>query len=448
MKQLKKMTFKSVMFMLAAMIFPVLFSCNVEDIIGGTGDSGSGGLSADDPDGTVVMNLSNDGSDRIRVFNGYYSGNDYVEFGINGSNNFVVRSGSGCQFVCVGSVAGLSAIVASDTLSNGYSTTCAAMPGYGYILRSNQLVRSADSTKAFGYVRIYVDSWIKNTAGVIIGATVKYQDNWIILENASLTGDSLHGNDSLTVSTIPTTKNVLIEQFTGNLAGYDPDGHKMLNDIMVANPGKVFGINIHTGPYANGKYTTNYGSALASQSDLIGFPSGTVNRHLFSGMSQGNGTVMHRNHYATATNQILAETSCANIAANATINRSTRELTVNVVVYYTSSANGATNKINVALLQDSIWGSQAGAQTYNPAYYNAATDMYCHMHMLRHLVTGQWGDDIVPVVGRQIRKTYNYTIPAQISSENVVLNHLKILVFLAEGQQEIITVCNAPITFR
>ncbi|MBR4804000.1 MAG: hypothetical protein IK032_05115, partial [Bacteroidales bacterium] len=57
--------------------------------------------------------------------------------------------------------------------------------------------------------------------------------------------------------------------------------------------------------------------------------------------------------------------------------------------------------------------------------------------------TGQWGDDIIPVVGRQIRRVYKYTIPQQISGVDVNLDHLKVVVFLAKGKQEIVTACEA-----
>ena len=67
------------------------------------------------------------------------------------------------------------------------------------------------------------------------------------------------------------------------------------------------------------------------------------------------------------------------------------------------------------------------------------------MQMLRHLVTGQWGSDITPVTGKQIRRVFAYTIPQQISGVDVDLNHLKIIVFLAEGEKDVINVCEAPI---
>ncbi len=243
-------------------------------------------------------------------------------------------------------------------------------------------------------------------------------------------------------------RNALIEEFTGVNCGYCPDGHRMVNELMAANPGRVYAINIHTGQYAI-KYTTSFGSALANQSNIKGYPAGSVNRHVFSSYSQrSGGTAMSRDKFTAAATEIMSQPACANIAAKAMINKSTRELTVGVAVYYTSAPTNTTNLINVAVIEDSIWGQQSGGQTHNPTQYDATTQKYCHTHMLRHLVTEQWGDAITPVVGQQIKKEYKYTLPATISNEPVVPEHLDIIVFLTEDHQEVINVCEAPITLN
>ena len=90
------------------------------------------------------------------------------------------------------------------------------------------------------------------------------------------------------VSTSVENKNVILEEYTGISCGYCPDGHKIAQDLHNANPNDVFLINIHTGGYANPQgpdtdFNTSFGSALAGQTGLTGYPSGTVNRHIFSG---------------------------------------------------------------------------------------------------------------------------------------------------------------------
>lgn len=241
------------------------------------------------------------------------------------------------------------------------------------------------------------------------------------------------------VSTEAANKNVVLEEFTGINCGFCPDGHKIVKEYEEDNPGRVFGINIHTGSYA-AMYQTQWGSAIMNQTGLQGFPAGTVNRHSFS----GGATILNRGEFVSRGNQILAEASFVNVAAQASIDATTRVMTVNVEAYYTADAATASNKLNVVLLQDSIIGPQSGASA-NPSQVTA-DGQYIHMNMLRDMLTGQWGDDItapegsnVIPAGTLIQRTYTYNVPGSISNELVKLGHLKLVVFVARDQQEIYT---------
>ena len=91
---------------------------------------------------------------------------------------------------------------------------------------------------------------------------------------------------SLVDTTQVENKNVLLEEYTGRNCPYCPDGHKIANDIKVANPNDVVLIRVHTGGYAPTSYpnlNTSFGEALAGQSGITGYPTGTINRHEFSG---------------------------------------------------------------------------------------------------------------------------------------------------------------------
>ena len=193
------------------------------------------------------------------------------------------------------------------------------------------------------------------------------------------------------------TKNVVLEEFTGIYCTFCPDGHLKAQQLHDANPGDVVLINIHTGSYANPNpgdpdFKTPFGSAIAGQSNVGGYPAGTVNRHQFT-MSQNGGTAMSRGDWQAAGGQILTQPSCVNVAAEATLNISTRELIVDVEAYYTANSTSTTNKINVVLLQNNVEGPQTGGASYNPGAM-LPNGNYNHQHMLRHMLTGQWGDDI------------------------------------------------------
>ena len=241
------------------------------------------------------------------------------------------------------------------------------------------------------------------------------------------------------VSTEPANKNVIIEEYTGINCGYCPDGHRIVREYEESKPGRVFSINVHAGSFA-AMYTTQWGNALMNQTGLQGFPSGTVNRHVFS----GNTTILDRGSFVSSGNKILNQSSFVNVAAQAKIDATARTMTINVEAYYTADAETSSNKLNVVLLQDSIIGPQQGASA-NPAQVTS-DGQYIHMNMLRDMITGQWGEDItapegstVIPAGTLIQRTYTYKIPGSISNELVQLDHLKLVVFVAKDRQEIYT---------
>jgi len=246
------------------------------------------------------------------------------------------------------------------------------------------------------------------------------------------------------VSTTPANKNVILEEYTGKSCVFCPDGHKRAQELMAANPGRFFAINVHQGSYASGtpNYTTQWGNALAGQTGLQGYPAGTLNRHIFPDSIV---TDINRGQWVVNTGVLLNTPSPVNVAAEATIDWSTRILTVVVEVYYTGNATNTTNKLNVALLQNNVLGPQTGASNFNPNMI--FINQYKHMHMLRHLLTGQWGVDITTTTtGSFFTQTFNYTIPADINSIPLNLEDLEVVAFVAEGQQEIITGCESSLT--
>ena len=237
------------------------------------------------------------------------------------------------------------------------------------------------------------------------------------------------------VSTQPQNRNVIIEEFTGVNCQYCPDGHRIVNEIIDAHPNRVAGINVHQGGYAQGSgYTTQFGDALANQTGLSGYPAGTVNRHVFS----GSNTALSRSSFAQASDVIMAMQSPVNVAAVAHVDAANRQIELHVEVYYTANSNQATNYLNIAVLQNNVMGSQVGGSTWYPEMVE--NGQYRHMHMLRDLLTGQWGVAIPATQGTFIDTTIIYNVPQAIGEVAIPdVNDIDFVVFVAEGHQEILT---------
>lgn len=239
------------------------------------------------------------------------------------------------------------------------------------------------------------------------------------------------------VSTTPQKKKIIIEEFTGIGCVYCPSGHAIANTITTNNPGNAFTINVHAGNFAvpgpgQPDFRTAFGTALANQSGLNGYPAGTVNRTVFGTFGQTAGaTAMGRDKWTSTANTIKTQDSYVNVAVQATINSATNQLDVTVEIYYTGDSPATTNKLNLALLQNNTLGPQTGGNMGNN---------YNHQHRLVHMLTGQWGEDITTTTtGSFVSKTYSYTIPAAYKNVPTTLGDFELVAFVAETQQKIIS---------
>lgn len=135
-----------------ALVGICMVSCSKDD--GGTRNDP---VTTSDPEGTIVANLANEKSV-------YISGLGSVLIRMNSANNLYVSYG---DIVSVGSVQGLSSI--TKVPESGWTSTTAAIPGYGYVLR--YALRYAH----YEYARLYVVDYMESTSGSIMGCTIKYQ---------------------------------------------------------------------------------------------------------------------------------------------------------------------------------------------------------------------------------------------------------------------------------
>ncbi|MBO7073328.1 MAG: Omp28-related outer membrane protein [Bacteroidales bacterium] len=234
------------------------------------------------------------------------------------------------------------------------------------------------------------------------------------------------------VSTEPANRNVIIEEFTGRGCGYCTDGHRIANQIMAANPGRVWAINIHAGGYAQTSYPnmiTSDGNTIHGGFSISGYPTGVVNRSTGSGIDRGQ--------WSGQANTQMNQAAECNVAGIARINPDTRIATITVEVYYTGNSTVSENYLTVAMLQDSILGSQADYGNYNPTQW--LNGQYVHMHILRDCITPAWGETISPTTaGTLITKTYEYPIPEVIGSPNGVdvdINNIFFLAWVSERTQ-------------
>lgn len=234
------------------------------------------------------------------------------------------------------------------------------------------------------------------------------------------------------VSTEAAGRNVLIEEFTGKACINCPLGHVESNILVDENPGRVHVVNVHAGYYSTTAYpnfNTNVGDSLLLAYNVALFPSALINRSAQNAAPYNN--------WETSVDLQLQQTAECNVAGQVAINPVTRVATVTVEVYYTSDSNEDENYLTIYMLQDSIIGIQTG-HGYNPDQVIDG-NQYCHLHVLRDVITPTWGDAIAPTTaGTLITKTYEYEIPTIIGDPNGVevdLDNIHFFAFVTEKHQ-------------
>ncbi len=238
------------------------------------------------------------------------------------------------------------------------------------------------------------------------------------------------------VSTAPANRNVIIEEFTGRNCQFCPDGHRIANEIVHNNPGRVWAVNVHAGGYAPTSFpnfNTPESNTILNGFGVDGFPAGAVNRSDYNALNRGQ--------WASAAAQQMGQVAECNVAGQAVINPATRMAKITVEVYYTGNSTVDANYLTVMMLQDSIMGSQSGGPSNPEQMING---QYCHMHILRSTVTPTWGEEIAPTTaGTLITREYMYEIPASIGTPNGVEVDLDNIIFLAFVSESVKTPGNA-----
>lgn len=246
-------------------------------------------------------------------------------------------------------------------------------------------------------------------------------------------------NGQARVSVQPRPKAVLLEEYTGWSCGNCPDGAAKASWLKALRGNNFQVIAIHAGYYADPGSSgldlrTDYADSLLLQAGEYGYPQGSVDRVLFDGK---NMMAMGRSDWTKAVKARSIDTATVNLWVDATVDVETRTLTVNVEGYYYRAAGLSENRLNVALVQNHINGPQ-----------NSAPAGYRHEHVLRDLLTGQWGELLTETVaGTTFSRTYTYAVPADYRGVKVDLRNLEIIAFVCEDTKNVlqVTACHPAV---
>lgn len=253
------------------------------------------------------------------------------------------------------------------------------------------------------------------------------------------------GSCAYLASSTPSNKKALLEDFTGVKCTYCPVGHRNTEDYIAANQGKLIVIATQSSSSYGVPYSgepdlrTTFAAALESNSGLTGYPAGTISRTVFTNSSYDMQAPGKMAMYLTSTgwfgaaDEIAAQTAPVNIGVKTSYDEGTRTLTADVETYYTSDMTQSLY-MNVVITEDSIIAKQIDLGVVKPNYV--------HLHVLRHYITGQWGEQVTTATttGTRTKKSYTYVLPSEWNA-----NQCKVVAFVSEFKKNVQNVAEVKV---
>ncbi|MBL4592832.1 MAG: Omp28 family outer membrane lipoprotein [Flavobacteriales bacterium] len=229
-------------------------------------------------------------------------------------------------------------------------------------------------------------------ASIVIISSCDKIDNPIPDNVVNLDGISFE--DSAYVVSTPGMRKILIEEFTGHLCTFCPDGSREIERLDSIYGNQLIPMSIHAGGFAdpltgtdiNGDlafdYTTDFrttpGTSYYSTFGVASNPAATVSRinsASITGLSQWDADFM----------SIMGDAPKVSIGLSVLYDDSTRTVKAVVNTEWLSSETGNFN-LQLYLVEDSVvdWQLDNGVHT----------QFYTHRHVFRETINGTWGSPI------------------------------------------------------
>ncbi len=206
------------------------------------------------------------------------------------------------------------------------------------------------------------------------------------------------------------TRNILIEDFTGQKCVNCPDGTKIIDQLQEAYPDRIIAVGIYSGPF--GKTPTGGLLPLSTQMGCDYYDHWKIPSQPYGMVSRGE-PISHT-QWMTAVNNEIGFISEIKMDIEAVL----KAKNINITVKEKSLGGGFDGKVQVWVLEDGIVGVQ-----YMPD--GSINKEYIHNHVFRTAVNGMWGEDVA--IGQEESKSQSY---AQAVDDAWNTENLSIVAFI------------------
>lgn len=202
-----------------------------------------------------------------------------------------------------------------------------------------------------------------------------------------------------------TTKTVLLEDFTGQMCVYCPNGTLVIEELQEAYGDHFIGVGIHGGPLGFKGNATNLGLATQLGDDYYSHwqipsqPYGLIDR----------GSPTNYTDWMSAVVKDMKMLSHTKMELDARLNGSQIDITVREQRLSSGTYQG---KMQLWVLEDGI----VAAQKMPDGTTNRS---YVHNHVLRTATNGMWGEDITLQQGETRQQVYAQPVDAAWNTDNL-----------------------------
>lgn len=211
--------------------------------------------------------------------------------------------------------------------------------------------------------------------------------------------------------TRPFVNRVLVEEYSGTWCGNCPNilyGTQLLHQ----QTNKEVSVQIHRG---NDPFVTAAGNTIATEQNVVGVPTGKINRTI-------NWTGPQYQNVNQVINEIKSSSNIG-LAINSTLSTS-GVINLNVVIGFTDIS--IQSKLVVYIVEDNLFHSQANYYSNLFGGQNPIPN-FEYDGVLRSVVSLTSGD-LLNLSGNQIQKNYSFSMPSNITT----ISNVKIVAFIID----------------
>ncbi len=222
------------------------------------------------------------------------------------------------------------------------------------------------------------------------------------------------------------TKNILIEEFTGEWCGWCVDATSIIDEIKQEHGDRVFVNAMHQGDFLENRDATE----LRGLFSVSGYPSGLVNRK--------TGAVVPRELWISMSDDILEESAKVGIALETKVTGAILDGVVHVD--FNEDLSGSDYLLHIYLLENGIpavaqenyYSSLYGTHGQGHPYYDRPArlgpDEYIHDHVLRRILIKN--QKIAP---KAIRGEGIFTRKFSIAIADFVRENVEVIAFVSKN---------------